>query len=440
MARTSEGLAGGDQELQGLDRAVAIDREGHVEVDDRAAGGAAGPHPEAEADVFQQLPLDGLAWQEARRGLDEPGAAGIEEHRGAEGGEVEVFAAAVEALLEAEQEAPVAGLVAQRVAAQAVFAPDHRGGPADAGREHPPEVHVFGALDLVEVAHGDEAVLDELVADPGIGQGAVGGGIGRREAGDRGEAVAIVGEDEPEALGAAVEQAWRQAAIDLQEVAPLPEAVDDAAAVVERIDAQVVQRRDARRPAGIEGVEGALDVELAGVAVAVVGESEIDQAVGAAQAGVAVAHQLRGAVDVREPGHLDVFAGAEEVLVFDVERGAVGAAGAVEVETDLQRPDVARHPLEIDLAGILGDRPDGRFIQVAVAAQQPLGLAQRLRREGVAGMEQQLVLDHLGSGGAVQAVDQVEDAAALARPAGVEDVLGDDVDGADLLARGGRLP
>src|ERR1700674_3675977 len=171
MARTSEGLAGGDQELQGLDRAVAIDREGHVEVDDRAAGGAAGPHPEAEADVFQQLPLDGLAWQEARRGLDEPGAAGIEEHRGAEGGEVEVFAAAVEALLEAEQEAPVAGLVAQRVAAQAVVA---------AEQELVLEVEVLGqvadGLDdeqaiaegphVVAQAGGDAAVLDQAAAQP----------------------------------------------------------------------------------------------------------------------------------------------------------------------------------------------------------------------------------------------------------------------------------
>src|SRR5579864_5778008 len=519
--RRLERLAGGHQVLQGLDRAVAVEGVGDVEVDDRAGGGASGAQAQAGADVLQQLALDARELQEARRLLDEPGAAGVEEGRGAEGDEMEVLVAAVEALLEADQEAPVAGLVAQRVAAQSVVAakqqlvlevevlgqvarglgdeqavaegphvvahagrdaavldpaaaqpaqevgaqeedlarsespavggvagqhepaavaPEDRRGPAEPGGEHPPEVEVLGALDLLEVADGDEAVLDELVADPGIGEGAVGGGgVGRREAGSRGEEVAIVGEAEAEALGEAVEQAGRQAAVDLEEVAPLAEAVDDLAAVVERVDADVVQRRDARRPAGVEGVEGALDVEGAGVAVAVVGEGEVDDAVGVAQAGVAVTDQLRGAVDVLEPRHLDVLAGAEEVLVLDVERGAVGAAGAAEVEAELQRPDVPRQHLEIDLALVLGDRPDGRLVQVAVVAQQPLALAQGLGRVGVAGLEEQLALDHLGPGGAVQAVDEAEDAAALAGPAGIEDVLGDDVDGADLLARGGRL-
>src|SRR6202023_3678693 len=121
-------------------------------------------------------------------------------------------------------------------------APKDGGGPAEPGGEPPPEVEVLGALDLLEVAHGDEAVLDELVPDPGIGQGAVGGGgVGRREAGGRGEEVAIVGEAEAEALRDDVELAGGQAAVNLEEVAPLAEAVDDVAAVVERIEADVGQ-------------------------------------------------------------------------------------------------------------------------------------------------------------------------------------------------------
>ena len=93
-------------------------------MEDGAAGGAAGGDAQADADVLQDSPLLlGLQRAVARReGVHEPGLAGVEEGRGAEVDEVEDLAVAVEALLQGQQEAAVARLVAQRIAAQAAVA------------------------------------------------------------------------------------------------------------------------------------------------------------------------------------------------------------------------------------------------------------------------------------------------------------------------------
>src|SRR3954452_17764307 len=95
------------QPLHALDGAFAVEGEGDVEVEDGAAGGAAGGDAQAEADVLQGLALLLQRAVARSEGIHEPGLAGVEEDRGAEMGQVEDLAVAVEALLRGQQEAAV---------------------------------------------------------------------------------------------------------------------------------------------------------------------------------------------------------------------------------------------------------------------------------------------------------------------------------------------
>src|SRR5206468_858097 len=104
------------------DRTGAVEGEGDVEVEDGASGGAAGGDAQAEADVFQDLPVLPQGAVALGEGVHEPGLAGVEEGRGAQMDQVEDLAVAVEALLQGQEDAAVARLVAQRIAAQAAVA------------------------------------------------------------------------------------------------------------------------------------------------------------------------------------------------------------------------------------------------------------------------------------------------------------------------------
>ena len=76
--KASEALLRLHQELHVIDGAVAIEREGQVQVNDVAEGRAARSEPQADADILEQSALL------SRDGSGTPRAAGIEEDRAAE--------------------------------------------------------------------------------------------------------------------------------------------------------------------------------------------------------------------------------------------------------------------------------------------------------------------------------------------------------------------
>jgi hypothetical protein len=105
-------------------------------------------------------------------------------------------------------------------------------------------VDVLGALDAVHVAGGEVAVLEVLVAHPGVGQGAVARQLRRGiEPLRRSEAVALHGEAREPAVGVAVGEARRQAGVEAEHVLPVLEALEDMAVVVQGIDPVVERRR-----------------------------------------------------------------------------------------------------------------------------------------------------------------------------------------------------
>jgi hypothetical protein len=156
---------------------------------------------------------------------------------------------------------------------------------------------------------------------------------------------------------------------------------------------------------------------------------------GAEEARVVVAHEVRGAVDRALVRQGDALAGAQEVDVLEIEVGGVGAAGAAEAEAPLEGPDVAGDHFQVHRAVAHRNGADAGVVEVAVAAQDALGLRRRLRRVGVPGLHQHLALDDLRLGDDVQPVRQPEERLVLTGLAGIEDVLGDDAD----LAHRGRL-
>jgi hypothetical protein len=81
-------------------------------MEDGASGGAAGGDAQAEADVLQDLAVLPQGAVGVGEGVHEPGLASFEEDRGAEMGQVEDLAVAVEALLERQEETAVPRLVA----------------------------------------------------------------------------------------------------------------------------------------------------------------------------------------------------------------------------------------------------------------------------------------------------------------------------------------
>src|SRR6202035_3324149 len=227
----------------------------------------------------------------------------------------------------------------------------------------------------------------------------------------------------------------REAGVELGEVLPVAEAVSDLSQLVERVDAVVADALDPRRPAGVEREEGAAEVEPPVAAVAVLREPELRLRAAAEDAGILIAEEVRGAVDRRRALDVEVLAGAEEVAVREVEAGAADPAGVMEGDPALERPDVAGDDLDVDLA--LGDaqRPDPGIVEVAGGSQEALGLAQRLDREAVAALEQELALDRRRPGGAMEAIGELEDPGVLALLMGIEDVLVEEVDPADRVPR-----
>jgi hypothetical protein len=206
------------------------------------------------------------------------------------------------------------------------------------------------------------------------------------------------------------------------------------------VDAVVVGGAEVRRPVGVEREERAAGVEPPARAVAVGRVAEVEPAAAAEQVGVEEAELGAGAVDADGVLHRQPLAGAEDVDVLDLEAAGVDPALAAEAEPGLQRPDVAGVDLDVDpVAVVYPHRADHRVVEVAVAAQQPLGLVEHPARVRIAGGEQELVADHPLAGGAVEPVGQPEQHPVLARHLGVEDVADPHLDPVDHRARGLEL-
>ena len=288
------------------------------------------------------------------------------------------------------------------------------------------QVEVLGALHAVEVALDHEAVAHRLEAHPGVGEGAVGGSQEHRLQGAAGarEDVARVGEAGLPAVGRVADQAGRQAAVDLDEIGLVMEVGGDLPRLVEVLQAVVVVAQQAERPAGVERVEGLLDLQALPAAVAVVGVGGEQADAAPQQVRILEADQIRGAVDRADAGEVDLLAGAQEVAVLEREARAVAPAGAAEGGPPRESPDVARRHLDVDLAVVAQDGADVDVVEVVVGAQQPRRLLDQLGGEDVPRLEQELLGDHPGAGGAMEVVGEVEEAVPLAGIGRIEDVLG----------------
>ena len=116
------------------------------------------------------------------------------------------------------------------------------------------------------------------------------------------EVVPRVGEARLPAVRGAADQPGREAAVDLDEVGLVAEGGLDLAQRVEALQAVVVEAAQPGRPARVERVEGALDLQALAPAVAVVGVGEEEADAAPQQVRIGVAHQVRGAVDGADPG------------------------------------------------------------------------------------------------------------------------------------------
>ena len=115
-------------------------------------------------------------------------------------------------------------------------------------------------------------------------------------------------------------------------------------------------------------------------------------------------------------------AGAEDVVVADAEAAGVRAAAAPGAEARVERPRIARCHLDVDHAVVHGRRADHDLVEIAVAAQQPLGFVDQPRRDRLAALEQQRALDHAGVRDDVQPVGGAEQRLVLVRVGEVEDL------------------
>src|SRR4030095_11225188 len=105
-----------DQELHTVNRRIAVERKGHVDVQYVAERRAGGGQAQTESHVTQQ-PLRRTA-----QGVAAPGGTHVVEHRRPDVEQLERIPAGEEALLGGEQPRASTGLVTQRVAAQPAVA------------------------------------------------------------------------------------------------------------------------------------------------------------------------------------------------------------------------------------------------------------------------------------------------------------------------------
>src|SRR5450759_169841 len=129
-------------------------------------------------------------------------------------------------------------------------------GPADLGADMGPKVKILGALDLVVIVILEIIILDELVAHPRVDQFA----LARHDAdaGKNGrdrELPIVKGGAESPARDPAVLKSSRPAAIGPGQAIVFLKLIDYIAAVVQRIDTQVIGAAGAARPAGIKRIK-----------------------------------------------------------------------------------------------------------------------------------------------------------------------------------------
>ncbi len=156
----------------------------------------------------------------------------------------------------------------------------------------------------------------------------------------------------------AVLQAVRPAAIDSCKLVVLLELIDDVAAVVQRINAQVVRAGQTAGPARIEGIEEPIDKEIALIAVAVHRVERLHPDAAAFDIRVLDAELRRRAVDVGTAAGRDGRAVAECIELLHLKADAVRTTAAAVGESGIQGPHIARFDEHVHAPVVIGDRPD----------------------------------------------------------------------------------
>src|SRR5258708_18644211 len=123
-----------DQELKRLDVRTAVQGEGKIDVQNVPEGRARAQKAQAEADVAQPARIRGIFTGAA------PSPAPVVERRAPHADQAERVPVRIDAFLQVEQHAAVAGLEVPRISAQAGVAPQHQlvgkvGGPEEVARE-----------------------------------------------------------------------------------------------------------------------------------------------------------------------------------------------------------------------------------------------------------------------------------------------------------------
>src|SRR3984885_15901673 len=117
-----------------------------------------------------------------------------------------------------------------------------------------------------------------------------------------------------------------------------------------------------------------------------------------------------------------VGAGTEEADVLEMHAGGVAAAAAPEVEAGIERPHVPGGDAHVDRAVVIAHHPDPGIVEIAVGAQDALGLIEQAARVALPRLEEQLTAYDARACPVMQAVGQAEQPAIVLRVIEVEDV------------------
>ena len=299
----------------------------------------------------------------------------------------------------------------------------------------PAEEKILGATDLIAVFRRGVPVLTLLDRQPRVAQPAIARQpVGRqRRVRVTGKARFLAADTGVQALHPTAPVARRPAVVGLRGMQGCGELVDDAAAVVARIDLGHALGADAGGPGGVERVERPLEVGAAGPAIAVVRDGDAAAQVRRADALGTELREGRCPVHVARPAKQQPGSGAEQVFLLQAEPGTVDAAGAPERNAGRQRPDIAHGDPDVDRIGlrIVGDRRHRGAVEVNTRAQQAFAFAQQAVQVLIAAGEEQLAADGRLPGADVQRVRRPVQPVVLARVARVEDIPDHHLDPAD---------
>ena len=315
-------------------------------------------------------------------------------------------------------------------------------GEAQLQAQVPAERQVFGLAHLLELAGFAEVVLQPFHSDPGPVQPAIGHQAAGRKRGCRdgaGEVLVLRPAARP-AGDPAVVPAARAPGVDGRVALPHLVLPRHLTLLVEGIDAGLAPAAHASGPRRVERVERALEAQARLAAIAVVGVAGGEVQALPAQQRVAVREHARAAVHTGAHVQPELRAEAEEVGLFDAERGAAFAALAAERHRRLERPHVLHGHLDLGVAVRTAQHADRGVVQVAGGTHQALAFAQPPRLVRVTGFEEQQLLHRRLARVEVKRVGQTEERTVFLRDAGVEHIGAHDVHLADALAVGcGRL-